>query len=805
MSIYDTLNPMQQEAVFHTEGPLLILAGAGSGKTRVLTHRTAYLIEEKDVNPYHILAITFTNKAAGEMRERIDQMVGYGAESIWVSTFHSTCVRILRRHIDRLGFDTNFTIYDSDDQKTLMKDILKRMNIDTKIYKERSFLSAISHAKDELISPEQFTLEAAGDFAKKKQAEVYVEYQKMLRKNNALDFDDLIVKTVELFRADPEVLASYQERFRYIMVDEYQDTNTAQFMLIRLLADRYRNLCVVGDDDQSIYKFRGANIYNILNFEKEFPDARVIKLEQNYRSTQNILDAANGVIGNNVRRKPKALWTDNGRGELVNFRQFDTGYDEADYIVRDIRARVDNGEYNYKDCAILYRTNAQSRLFEERFVVSNIPYKVVGGVNFYARREIRDLLCYLKTIDNARDDLAVRRIINVPKRGIGATTLAKVQEYANENELTFYNALKLAEDIPTLGRAAAKVKPFVTLIQTMRSKAPYLSVTQLFSEVLEATGYMEELKAEGDEEAKARMENIDELVSKIASYEEKCEEENVAPSLSGFLEEVALVADIDSLDADSDYVVLMTLHSAKGLEFPNVYLAGLEDGLFPSYMTITADDPSEVEEERRLCYVGITRAKERLTITSARLRMIRGETQYNKVSRFVREIPEEVLGGGQQAFRNSSRSSASGNVGTSGYVGASGNAGTSGYAGASGYAGTSAGSIGYGGTSVHSRAREAFRAKPAYGMAPGGTKSMFGKLSDTVFEKPAKAPTNFASGATDGKKLAYSVGDRVRHLKFGDGTVTNIVAGGKDFEVTVDFDAYGQKKMFAVFAKLKKI
>ena len=694
-----------------------------------------------------------------------------------------------------------------------MKDILKRMNIDTKIYKERSFLSAISHAKDELISPEQFTLEAAGDFAKKKQAEVYVEYQKMLRKNNALDFDDLIVKTVELFRADPEVLASYQERFQYIMVDEYQDTNTAQFMLIRLLADRYRNLCVVGDDDQSIYKFRGANIYNILNFEKEFPDARVIKLEQNYRSTQNILDAANGVIGNNVGRKPKALWTDNGRGELVNFRQFDTGYDEADYIVRDIRARVDNGEYNYKDCAILYRTNAQSRLFEERFVVSNIPYKVVGGVNFYARREIKDLLCYLKTIDNARDDLAVRRIINVPKRGIGATTLAKVQEYANENELTFYNALKLAEDIPTLGRAAAKVKPFVTLIQTMRSKAPYLSVTQLFSEVLEATGYMEELKAEGDEEAKARMENIDELVSKIASYEEKCEEENVAPSLSGFLEEVALVADIDSLDADSDYVVLMTLHSAKGLEFPNVYLAGLEDGLFPSYMTITADDPSEVEEERRLCYVGITRAKERLTITSARLRMIRGETQYNKVSRFVREIPEEVLGGGQprQATRGGSGNStsgyagASGNAGTSGYVGASGNAGTSGYAGASGYAGTSAGSIGNGGMSVYNRAREAFRAKPAYGMAPGGTKSMFGKLSDTVFEKPTKAPTNFASGATDGRKLAYGVGDRVRHLKFGDGTVTNIVSGGKDFEVTVDFDAYGQKKMFAIFAKLKKI
>ncbi len=743
MSNYDTLNPMQQEAVFHTEGPVLILAGAGSGKTRVLTHRTAYLIEEKGVNPYHIMAITFTNKAAGEMRERIDDMVGFGSESVWVSTFHSTCVRILRRYIDRLGYDNNFTIYDGDDQKTLMKDICRRLQIDTKLYREKSFLSAISHAKDELISPEEFALNAAGDYAQKKQAQVYTEYQKMLRKNNALDFDDLIFKTVELFRADPEVLDYYQERFRYIMVDEYQDTNTAQFQLVKTLASKYRNLCVVGDDDQSIYKFRGANIYNILNFEQEFPDARVIKLEQNYRSTKNILNAANGVISNNVGRKAKALWTDNEEGDKVNFQQFDTGYDEADYIANDIAKKVRDGEYNYGDCAILYRTNAQSRLFEERFVVSNIPYKVVGGVNFYARREIKDLLCYLKTIDNARDDLAVRRIINVPKRGIGATTLARVQTYANENEISFYNALKMAEDISTLGRSAVKIKPFVTLIQTMRSKAPYLGVSALLEELLEETGYVKELEAEGEEEAKARVENIDELISKAVAYEEKCQSEGTEPTLSGFLEEVALVADVDSLESGSDYVVLMTLHSAKGLEFPNVYLAGLEDGVFPSYMTIVADDPTEIEEERRLCYVGITRAMERLTITSARMRMVRGETQYNRVSRFVQEIPQELLGRAPEKVRLAEAVKAR----------------------------------------TFEQAREAFHSKVSY----------------------ASTPVEFVSAATENHSLPYQVGDRVRHLKFGDGTVTNITAGGRDFEVTVDFDAFGTKKMFAIFAKLKKI
>ena len=622
MSIYDTLNDRQKEAVLHTEGPLLILAGAGSGKTRVLTHRIAYLIEEKGVNPWNILAITFTNKAAGEMRERVDRLVGFGSESIWVSTFHSMCVRILRRHIELLGYDTNFTIYDTDDQKTLMKDVCRLLNVDTKIFRERTLLSSISKAKNELITPEEFQLQAGGDFGLRKAAEVYTEYEKQMRANNALDFDDLLLKTVQLFQTQKEVLDYYQERFRYIMVDEYQDTNTVQFELVRLLASKYRNLCVVGDDDQSIYKFRGANIKNILNFEQFFQDAAVIKLEQNYRSTETILNAANGVISHNKGRKEKTLWTENGKGEAIQFRQFDTAYDEAEYIVDDIRRQVEQGEGAYQDYAILYRTNAQSRMFEEKFVTANIPYKIVGGVNFYARREIKDLLAYLKTIDNGKDDLAVRRIINVPKRGIGLTSINRVQEYAARREIGFYDALLGADLIPDIGRGLSKLESFAALMERFKRDAAEMTISDLLQEILDETGYIESLQAEGEEEAEARIENIDELRNKIAAYEEACQEQDEPASLSGFLEEVALVADIDDLDENSDYVVLMTLHSAKGLEFPHVYLAGMEDGLFPSYMTITSDDPEEVEEERRLCYVGITRAQEKLTLTCARRRMV---------------------------------------------------------------------------------------------------------------------------------------------------------------------------------------
>lgn len=743
--LLDTLNKEQKEAVLCTEGPLLILAGAGSGKTRVITHRIAWLIEDKQVNPWNIMAITFTNKAAGEMRERVDELVGFGSESIWVSTFHSSCVRILRRYIDKIGYDNNFTIYDTDDQKTVIREICKRLNYDTKTLKERTLIAAISSAKNEMLTPEQLKKRAGDNFGEQRIAKVYQEYQEQLKKNNALDFDDLLVKAVELLESCPDVLDYYQERFRYIMIDEYQDTNTVQFRFVSLLAAKYKNLCVVGDDDQSIYKFRGANIYNILNFEKHFPNARVIKLEQNYRSTQTILDAANGVIKNNEGRKEKALWTENGTGDKIDFEQFDTAYEEADYIAKDIRKKVEAGDYQYKDCAILYRTNAQSRLFEERFVISGIPYKIVGGVNFYARKEIKDLLCYLKTIDNARDDLAVRRIINVPKRGIGATTLNRVQEYADAHDISFYNALRGAEEITTLGRAASKIKPFVMFIQSMRSKAEILGVSELLRDIIEQTGYVTELEAEDTEEAKARIENIDELISKAAAYEDVCEENGEPASLSGFLEEVALVADIDSLDEDQDYVILMTLHSAKGLEFPQVYLAGMEDGLFPSYMSIVADDAAaELEEERRLAYVGITRAKQNLAITCAKQRMVRGETQYNKVSRFVKEIPRELLSGAVRKEKEHKEPKAA----------------------------------------TYQQAKQIFRAKP-YGMPQKQEKS-FG------------TPGNPAS-------LGYQEGDRVRHMKFGEGTVQNIVQGGRDYEVTVDFDKVGVKKMFASFAKLKKV
>lgn len=745
MSIYDSLNDMQKEAVYQTEGPVLILAGAGSGKTRVLTHRIAYLIEEKGVNPWNILAITFTNKAAGEMRERVDQLVGFGSESIWVSTFHSACVRILRRFIDRLGYDTNFTIYDTDDQKSLMKEVCRYLQIDTKMYKERALLSAISSAKNEMISPEEYRLDAEGDFSRKKIAEVYAEYEKQLRANNALDFDDLLVKAVQLFQTQPDVLEYYQERFRYIMVDEYQDTNTVQFRLIQILSSKYRNLCVVGDDDQSIYKFRGANIKNILNFEEEFPDAVVIKLEQNYRSTSTILNAANAVIRNNHGRKDKTLWTENPEGEKLVCRQFDNAYDEADYIAGAIQKKVKEEGASYNECAVLYRTNAQSRMFEERFVSTNIPYKVIGGVNFYARREIKDLLAYLRTIENGRDDLAVRRIINVPKRGIGLTSINRVQEYAIQKEIGFYEALRAADLIPNIGRAVSRLESFTALIKHFKEEAGRMTPLALLNDIIETLDYESYLEEIDMEDAESRIENVEELKSKVASYEESCEQTGEQPTLSGFLEEVALVADIDNLDEESDYVVLMTLHSAKGLEFPYVFLAGMEDGLFPSYMTITADDPMELEEERRLCYVGITRAMKELTLTCARRRMVRGETQYNKSSRFLREIPEELLGGHKELHKEKPQMEIARNQ-------------------------------------AYAKAKAAFHSQ-AFGI-----------------KKPVQQ-FKVASGEGPG----YDVGDRVRHMKFGEGLVTAITEGGRDYEVTVEFDTVGVKKMFAAFARLKKV
>ena len=733
----EMLNEEQKKAVLQTEGPVLILAGAGSGKTRVLTNRTAYLIEN-GVSPYHIMAITFTNKAAGEMRERIQDMVGSGSDSIWVTTFHSTCVRILRRHIDRLGYDTNFTIYDTDDQKVVMKDICKRLRIDTKQMSERNLLGAISHAKDELQTPLDMKLDAEGNYGSLQVVKVYEEYERVLKKNNALDFDDLIVKTVELFQNCKEVLENYQERFRYIMVDEYQDTNTAQFQLIKLLAGKYRNLCVVGDDDQSIYKFRGANIRNILDFESVYPDATVIKLEQNYRSTQNVLDAANAVISNNVGRKSKSLWTSREQGNRITYEQFDNAYEEAEYIVDSITQKKREGTVDYSDCAVLYRTNAQARILEEKFILSGIPYEVVGGVNFYSRKEIKDILAYLKTIDNGKDDLAVKRIINIPKRGIGVTTIQKVSEYAANGNISFYEALCAAKSIPSIGKSAAKLESFVKMIQVFKSKLPYITLEELVNDILETTEYIENLDAADENEAKARIENIEEFVNKVIAFEEDAEEE---VTLSQFLEEVALVADIDRIDQNSQRVLLMTLHSAKGLEFPHVYLCGMEDGLFPGFGSITSDKSDDMEEERRLCYVGITRAMDQLTLTSAKMRMMHGETQYHAVSRFVKEIPSVLLTGKVSAQRVQK------------------------------------------------------------------IDSDYSQRTKTYVPKTYK-PTVYQAkniGGLSLEKLDYGVGDRVCHMKFGEGVVKNLVKGGRDYEVTVEFDTAGVKKMFAAFAKLKKI
>ena len=728
------LNPPQQEAVEHMEGPLLILAGAGSGKTRVITHRVAYLMEQ-GINPYNILAITFTNKAAGEVRERVDDMLGYGSESVWISTFHSLCVRILRRNIEQIGYASNFTIYDTDDQKRVIKEVTKYLQVDPKMYPERMLMAEISRAKENFISPHEYDLEAQGEYRKMQIARVYIEYQKRMHSNNALDFDDLLYKTVQLFQDYPEVLERYQERFRYIMVDEYQDTNQIQFLLVRQIARKYRNLCVVGDDDQSIYKFRGANIMNILNFEQEYPDAKVIKLEQNYRSTGNILNAANAVIHHNTGRKDKTLWTAREDGDLIEYKQYENEHQEAEQIAWKILEYKAKNRLNYSDFAVLYRTNAQSRVLEEKLIIKNIPYKIYGGQNFYARLEVKDLLAYLKTVANGADDIAVKRIINVPKRGIGVTTISKIEAYALSQEISFMDALYQVEDVPGIGKAAAKIQRFTDLISDLRDELSQgLMLQELYDEILERTGYREELLAEHTEESMNRIENLEELKNKIVIYEENAEH----PDLNELLEEVALVAEVDSLNSSDDKVVLMTIHSAKGLEFPYVFLCGMEDGLFPGNMTINSGDPEEMEEERRLCYVGITRAKDRLFLSSAKQRMMHGSNNYNPISRFIKEIPQELLdmGGYRKAVN------------------------------------------------------QTFAPKPQPDVSPVFTR------------KPTFGKTFTVSRA---ETLDYGVGDRVRHVKFGEGTVQEIKNGGKDYEVSVDFDAYGTKRMFASFAKLQKL
>ena len=740
------LNDKQKEAVLHFEGPLLILAGAGSGKTRVLTHRIAYLIEEHQVPPYHILALTFTNKAANEMRERVNNIIEYGAGSIWVSTFHSTCVRILRRFIVHLGYDNAFTIYDSDDQKSLMKDICKQLNIDTKKYKERTFLNAISSAKDELKTPEQYADEVAKEYNKKIFGRVYKEYQKRLKQNNALDFDDLIMLTVQLFRQNAEILNHYQERFPFILVDEYQDTNTAQFTLLSLLASRYQNLCVVGDDDQSIYRFRGANIHNILNFEKIFPATKVIRLEQNYRSTKNILAAASGVIKHNSMRKEKTLWTTAEAGAPISYGRYDNEYEEAQGIASDIHREVKDG-MSYSDFAILYRTNAQSRVFEEKLIYEGIPYRIIGAVNFYARKEIKDILCYLKTINNSADDIAIKRIINIPRRGIGQTTIGRISDYAFSQEMPFYEALRRVDEIPGCTRASAKIHSFVSLIEHFRMKLrdEMYSLEDMTQELLDVTGYVRELEAEDTDEANGRIENIESLMNKIVQYEE----DNNGGTLNDLLEDIALVADIDTVSDDAEQVLLMTLHSAKGLEFPNVYICGMEETIFPGASAVFGDDPSELEEERRLCYVGITRAMKKLTLTSANQRMRNGEMNFNRPSRFINEIPRHLV---KQTY----------------------------------------GAV----------------LKPETESKP----TEFSRTKASLYTKDRKNP--FANNPYIQKGMGsaspagapdYQVGDRVSHTKFGQGIVRSLTKLTNDYEVVIEFDGFGQRKLRSSFAKLTKL
>lgn len=756
MDLTEGLNKPQQEAVLHTEGPLLILAGAGSGKTRVLTHRIAYLIKEKGISPYSVLAITFTNKAAREMKERVDNLVGEGADKIWVSTFHSTCVRILRRDIDKIGYDKSFVIFDYADQQTVVKDCLKELNLNDKNFPPRSVLEMIGRAKDELIEPGAYTSMYASDFRMSKVAKIYELYQKKLRQNNALDFDDIIMQTIKLFSEHSEVLDYYQRKFRYVLVDEYQDTNTAQYMLISLLAKGSRNLCVVGDDDQSIYGWRGANIRNILDFEKEFKDAKVIKLEQNYRSTQTILDAANGVIRNNIGRKSKKLWTDNKEGNKIIRFEGGNEHEEALFVAGEIQKLASSENRQYKDFAILYRINAQSRVLEDRLMREGIPYKIVGGQRFYDRKEIKDVLAYLRVIQNPSDNISLKRVINVPKRGIGDATVDKAEVIANQRNCSIFSIISSAAEIPELQRAAAKLNNFATMISKFRVFKEHMTVAELIEEVIQQSGILKELEAEDTIEAQTRIENIKELISGALEFQAKNDE--TEKTLEGYLENVSLVADIDNVDESADNIILMTLHSAKGLEFPVVFMVGMEEGVFPGYRSM--GDENEVEEERRLCYVGITRAREKLYMTSAFSRTLFGNTTYNKDSRFLREIPAELLedlNKQETAAKNTSSMGASKGISLKDSL-----------------------KEGFGSNIIDSKL---------------GVRRGFGNINQIDVGKSAAS----SSGA------GLKVGDRVEHKKFGSGVITAMEPEGGDFKIEINFDKAGMKRLMAAFANLKKI
>ena len=792
------LNEMQNKAVHTTSGPLLILAGAGSGKTRVIVERIEYLINEMGVDPWNILAITFTNKASEEMKERIEKRTKSLGMGVWVSTFHSMCVRILRRYIDRIGYSTNFKIYDTEDAKTIIKQILKEENLDPKLWKEKAIISEISNAKNQFILWDEYEKLSGLDYRKSIISKIYKAYEKKLQESQALDFDDLLIKTVELFKNNSDVLEYYQERFKYIMVDEYQDTNGVQFQLVNMLADKYKNICVVGDDDQSIYKFRGADITNILNFEQVFKNTTTIKLEENYRSTGTILKAANAVIKNNKNRKDKALYTQMGEGNKIDLTVCDNGYKEALYVARQIENYIDNGG-DYRDVAILYRTNAQSRLIEEKLVEFNIPYKLVGGVNFYSRKEIKDIIAYLKLIDNNKDDNSFNRIINVPKRGIGAITLAKIQSYATSRGCSMLEALNFLEDIRGIDKIKTKLVSFRDMIKNLSKHAANdIRIYDILEEVIEKTGYVRELELENTTEASSRIENIQELQNKAAAFDSdtyiKLTEENEQQekNLSGFLEDVALVADVESeenKEEDPNRTLLMTLHSGKGLEFPYVFIIGLEEGLFPSSLSLSSGDISDIEEERRLMYVGITRAKKKLCLTSANKRLIHGSEMDCEQSRFIREIPEELLN-----ITNNTNRYGKNPFNTVGHFSGSVNGG-----GIKKLPHRTANYNNYGGNTMMDNNTTSFGEEKKRHFALNSNTRSTSNPYDLTALKGANIRINKEEG------LGYEVGDRVSHIKFGEGVVRSIEERKRDFNVTVAFDDGQSRTMMAGFAKLTKI
>ncbi len=766
-NILEGLNDKQYEAVVNTDGPCLVIAGAGSGKTKVLTHKIAYLLNEKDIKPWNILAITFTNKAANEMKERVEKLVGEAAKDIWMGTFHSICVKILRSFIDRIGYEKSFIIFDTSDQRTLVKECLKSLEIDDKMFTDRSVLSEISNAKNEMLEPIGYAMRSGGDYRKEKIAKVYSLYQQRLKENNAVDFDDIINLTIKILSENPDVLEYYSEKFKYILVDEYQDTNKSQFTLVTMLAAKYGNITVVGDNDQGIYSFRGADISNILNFEKDFPGTKIIKLEQNYRCTGNILNAANAVIKNNSVKYEKKLWTQNEQGELPNVFCGDNEYDEATYIVEQINRLRRKEYFKYSDFAVLYRMNAQSRAIEDILRREDIPYKIIGGLKFYERKEIKDIIAYLRLIYNPSDNLSLKRIINEPKRGVGKTSIDNISKISEENNISMYEIIKNAADFG-LNRVFVNTREFIDQIEYLISRREELKISELIKETLNKTGYTKALENENTVEAETRIQNLEEFLTVAMEFEDEIAEN----SLGEFLEGITLSSDIDGMEDDEDSITLMTLHSAKGLEFPAVFLVGMEEGIFPGYKSI--GEPKELEEERRLCYVGITRAKQYLFLTCSKQRTIFGSTTYNAPSRFLEEIPKEYLNGYKEAFEKEETS--------------------------------------YADTSYHWEYGNKTAKIKTYRMdSVGNDAPVVPKRTQTNSGYNFRTPESFLSNLNKKSEnntidlSKYKAGVRVFHKKFGEGTINYVEAEGEDLKVDINFDKVGHKRLMAKFAGLEII